>query len=322
MESSSNAEGWVEVEAVHPHWKGAIRLSSIDNSLVHRANGNRGTYSLSSGTLVIAWENFPPDTFIEVCGTYLHRSLVGSLPELDQLRLAKADSKVFKISSVSVGVPPAGYPVTLRIDTSDIATFHQIFVGDEYDSASLPASARTIVDLGANIGLATVFFAQKFPDARILAVEPEDENFALLAANTARLGSRVSLEHAAVWSKDGFVSLHTKSQDGSELGAWGVQVSDHPSSNGRQTACYRLSTLLEKARLKTVDILKVDIEGAELELFSQGSSAWLEKVGLLIIETHDRFRPGSESAVRRALQTRFEELPRSGENLFFRGKKA
>jgi hypothetical protein len=69
-----------------------------------------------------------------------------------------------------------------------------------------------------------------------------------------------------------------------------------------------------------VDILKIDIEGAELEIFSDGADEWLPRIGLIIIETHERFRPGSEAAVRKALWPMFEELPPSGESLFFRRK--
>lgn len=58
-----------------------------------------------------------------------------------------------------------------------------------------------------------------------------------------------------------------------------------------------------------VDMLKVDIEGAELEVFSQAAAEWLSRVNLIIVETHDRFRPGSDSAVRKAIQPAFEELP-------------
>jgi hypothetical protein len=71
---------------------------------------------------------------------------------------------------------------------------------------------------------------------------------------------------------------------------------------------------------REVDILKIDVEGAELELFSANVSAWLPYVKLITIETHERFRPGSEIAVRKAVAGTFEELPRVGENLFFRRK--
>ncbi len=77
---------------------------------------------------------------------------------------------------------------------------------------------------------------------------------------------------------------------------------------------------MREAEFDYVDILKIDIEGAELEIFSEGSEEWLSKIGLIIVETHERFRPGSDGAVRNALRPMFDELPGRAENLFFRRK--
>jgi hypothetical protein len=63
--------------------------------------------------------------------------------------------------------------------------------------------------------------------------------------------------------------------------------------------------------------LDVDIEGAELELFTYEAEAWLGRAKLIAVETHDRFRPGSEAAVRDALVDSFEELPWVGEEFVF-----
>jgi hypothetical protein len=78
---------------------------------------------------------------------------------------------------------------------------------------------------------------------------------------------------------------------------------------------------MEKFGFNQVDILKIDTEGAELELFSEKQELWLTKAKLIIIETHERLRRGSDHAVRKALATDFEELPSNGENLFFRRKQ-
>jgi hypothetical protein len=128
----------------------------------------------------------------------------------------------------------------------------------------------------------------------------------------------VQKQHAAVWTKDGALSLRLDDDRGRSLGSWGVQVSDRLGEPEHSVKCYKLATLLDKAQFRTVDILKIDIEGAELELFSHDAAEWLPRVNLIIIETHDRFRPGSEEAVRRAIRGTFEELPRAGENLLFR----
>jgi FkbM family methyltransferase len=113
---------------------------------------------------------------------------------------------------------------------------------------------------------------------------------------------RVISYQAAVWTHDGEIGLRTEDEAHRSLGAWGVQVTAAPRSDEISVPCYRLATLLDLAGFQEVDILKVDIEGAELELFSGGMDDCLDRVKMIIIETHDRFRPGSEAAVRKALE--------------------
>jgi FkbM family methyltransferase len=74
----------------------------------------------------------------------------------------------------------------------------------------------------------------------------------------------------AVWVRDGVINLHTESKDGSALGEWGIQVSEIPGNTSKLTKYLKLSTLLDEAGFGYVDILKIDIEGAELEIFSMG----------------------------------------------------
>ncbi len=69
-----------------------------------------------------------------------------------------------------------------------------------------------------------------------------------------------------------------------------------------------------------VDILKVDIEGAEKELFSGARIDWLQRIGIVIVETHDRFKPGSHEAVCRQLAADFTQLEPHGENFVFRNR--
>ena len=228
------------------------------------------------------------------------------------------DAAEISAAKISVPVPGFDYEITLRFGTSDIAAFQQVFVDREYQSGNLPSEASVIVDLGANIGMATVYFGLLYPKARILAVEPEADNFVLLCLNAAGLGARVSYENAAVWREDGTINLHTQDTTGHQLGAWEIRVSEGQDHAAGTVRSYRLETLLHRAGIVKVDILKIDIEGAEMELFEHNPETWLDKVRLVIVETHDRFRPGSEATVRAALREQFEELPPVGENLHFR----
>ena len=95
----------------------------------------------------------------------------------------------------------AGYkhPFRLRVPSSDVHTYVQIFDNQEYDF-TVETSPKVIVDAGANIGLASIYFANKYPAARILAIEPEKNNFELLTQNV-RPYPQVTPIHAALWNK-------------------------------------------------------------------------------------------------------------------------
>ncbi|WP_295895203.1 FkbM family methyltransferase [uncultured Bartonella sp.] len=213
-----------------------------------------------------------------------------------------------------------GAGLSLRIDDSDIRVFKQIFVDNEYDSLNLPETAKTIIDLGANIGLSALFFIKKYPDASIVAVEPDAVNFSIMEKNLKKFSESISFLQAAIWPTDGEVSLVEEDDNHASLGAWGYRTE---ASNGNSTLSVKalsIPTIMKQYDMEFVDILKVDIEGAEYELFEKNYEDWIDKVGLIIIETHDRFKPNSEAMVRRALNGRFNELPMKGENLFFKKK--
>ena len=236
----------------------------------------------------------------------------------DRLEILKNLIKDERASDISLDMKFLGSNLSMRIDDSDIRVFKQIFVDNEYDSLNLPKVVDTIVDLGANIGLSALFFMKKYPDARIIAVEPDAVNFEIMKRNLEDYSSQVTLLNAAIWPSDGEVSLveHDESNEG--LGAWGYRTETLTEGAEGSVSAISIPTLMKQSSINYIDILKVDIEGAEYELFEKGYESWLDKVGLIIIETHDRFKPNSEAMVRNALKGRFTELPLKGENLFFK----
>ena len=312
----------IRVPATHPHWNGFLLLSEDDDKIIHEGTGSTGRYQRQGDRLVLRWDKFDPEAYLLVSGCYIQETLAKGMPNANNVLMVTLGRQMLRATKLSVLVPEYNYEVTLRVGTSDVPTFEQVFTNREYESANLPEAAEGIVDLGANIGLASAYFALRYPKARILAVEPEAENFMMLQANTQALGGRVVPVLGAVWKEDGSTNLHTEDDAGRPMGAWGVQVSDAQSAAARTIDCYRLDTLLKISGFEHVDILKIDIEGAELELFTYSAEAWLDRAKLIAVETHDRFRPGSEAAVRDALADSFEELPQVGENLFFRRRGA
>jgi FkbM family methyltransferase len=209
--------------------------------------------------------------------------------------------------------PEVKYPFNLRIPSSDMFTYEQVFLNTEYDFlAQTPPSV--IVDAGANIGLASIYFANRFPDARIIAIEAEASNFSLLERNVAPYPN-VTPVHAALWDRPGEITLYDPG-----LGKWGFMA--HDSDSGGEPvgkACHQVATktvdnLLDEFNLSRIDILKIDIEGAEKEVFTD-TSRWIDRVGSLIVELHEQRKPGSRDVFYSGA-IGFDHEWRRGENIY------
>ena len=198
--------------------------------------------------------------------------------------------------------------VTIRPGTSDLRCLGKVFVDYEY-VIPFEINPRLIVDAGANIGLATLFFSSKFPGAKIIAIEPEQSNYELLVRNCSGM-MNVTPRCAAVWNTD--TSLQIANPDAEK---WSFTVTPG-TLNGSGIKALTIPQVLAQSGYDTIDILKLDIEGAERELFRDGCEEWLPRVKLIIIELHDRYAPGCTRAVYTKLcQMPFRQEIR-GENVF------
>ena len=176
----------------------------------------------------------------------------------------------------------------LRKKNSDIPVFKQIFMDGEYD-IHINFEPKIIIDLGANIGLATAFFNNRFPKSRIIALEPDKNNFNQLLKNIS--SDKIKALNLAIWSKNEDLQLikNKKHND------WGIQVKSISDVNYQSSVKgITMEELISLEKIKSIDILKIDIEGAEEELF-KGDIHWLEIVKVLIIELHDSFIPASSN---------------------------
>jgi FkbM family methyltransferase len=189
---------------------------------------------------------------------------------------------------------PISTRLTIRENVADYWTLKEIVVSGVYGGLLQHLEeCRTIVDLGANIGVATLYFAGKVPHARIFSVEPESSNFAMLRRNARKLvrKGRCVLLQAAVWSED------------SSLGILNPGVGHNAFVFGQKSdgevRGLSMMSILERSGFETVDLLKVDIEGAEVQLF-RGCLDWLPRVRALAIEFHGDARKKS----------RFDEIMR------------
>lgn len=207
--------------------------------------------------------------------------------------------------------PHTGFRLVLRLGTTDAAAYEQVIAGAEY-AADLTPPPEYIVDCGANIGLASLFFAARFPQAKIIAVEADASNFAMLVRNTEGVSNIVPV-HAAVWCEATTVFL-----DSSIESAWGRRVlgagAQEDSAAGDTVRAVTMPQLMTDHGLARIDLLKIDIEGSELELFS-GDVSWMSKVSTVVIELHDRMKAGCSAAFK-AASADFPYRRQVGENHF------
>ena len=176
-------------------------------------------------------------------------------------------------------------PVSLSNFGTDVTTMFQIFFAGEYD-VSLKKTPEFIIDCGANIGLSAVFFASKYPQAKIIAIEPDKNNFKYLQKNTAGYKNVVCL-NKAIWSHSADIEVIDAG-----LGNWGFQTIETMGTDAQTVPGISIDMILEEYNISKIDILKIDIEGAEKELFSGNYENWLAKTNLLAIELHDK--PGND----------------------------
>ena len=196
----------------------------------------------------------------------------------------------------------------IRGNTTDMAIFRQIFVSKEYD---LPFNIKPkfIIDAGANVGYASLFFADKFPEAEIVAIEPETSNCEILKQNTAKY-KQIKLIQAGLWHKK--ANLKIVDRNG---GKCGFMTEEADFVGGYDVPAITIDEILKQSKYKEIDILKLDIEGTEREIFSQNYESWLDKVKIIIIELHDRLREGCSEAFYSATKQYGFQKMYQGENV-------
>ena len=204
-------------------------------------------------------------------------------------------------------------PFRLRIPSTDIPMYQQVFIDQEYDFL-VKTQPKVIIDAGANIGLASIYFTNKYPDAKIIAIEPEQSNFELLKENIAPYPNIIPIQ-AALWHKNEEINLIDPG-----LGKVGFMTEKkNPSKSLPGNTCQiveaiTIDKIMKDYNLEKIDILKMDIEGAEREVFSD-TSAWIEKVDSLIVELHERMKAGCNRSFYSGSKG-FDHEWKQGENVY------
>lgn len=217
---------------------------------------------------------------------------------------------------------------TLRRDSTDLRTFEQVFLDNDYNirrfsrwddicSTYLAMAGEAIpliLDLGANVGLASLYFAKNWPKAHIISVEPNDDNYQAMRRNIEGFAN-IQLVKAAVASGDGTATIVNP-----EAQSWAYQTALAPSGLANGIPALSVPSLIAMAPASVryrPFIAKIDIEGFESNLFSE-NTAWVDQFPVIIIELHDRMMPRQANSANflRVIGQLNRDFIYHGENVF------
>lgn len=161
---------------------------------------------------------------------------------------------------------------------------HNIFVGNDYPRLPLPADyqIQTIVDVGANVGAAAIWFLGLSPQARVVCFEPSRENFECLEHNLKSF-PQAEVFHCGLYSRDREATLHLGAQQGMQHSI----VAGGETGSGTETiSLKRACTEFDRLGLSRISILKIDTEGCEVPILEDLGVDRLAKVDMIYLEWH------------------------------------
>lgn len=235
-----------------------------------------------------------------------HHSIFKNYGIKANLFLVVSKFKKNKINDIRISEIPS--TITLSNFNNDVSTLFKIFFSKEYD-ITLKSTPSVIIDCGANIGLSAIFFANKYPSATIIALEPDRGNFKYLEKNTNYFKNVICI-NKAVWSHSTIMSLV---DEGS--GNWGLKTYKEILPGAVTVEAVSIEEIIHQFNLQQIDLVKIDIEGAEKELFSRNYENWLKKTKVIAIELHDRDDAEIADVFYKALEPLRYKKTYKGENL-------
>jgi len=202
---------------------------------------------------------------------------LGLIPTINLQFKKRSRSPLLKLTSRQLD-----FPVYARRGTSDLSVFHQIFVEREYSCIDSLKVEGLIVDLGANVGYSSSYFLSRFPKSNVIAIEPDGGNLDCALMNTNPYGTRCRVIRAAIWPLDEKLAFQNETMGtGHE---WGRKLK--PSPSGEVDTITMPEVITGHGGIERIALLKVDIEGAEVDLFGHGADKWIDKVDNIVAELH------------------------------------
>lgn len=191
--------------------------------------------------------------------------------------------------------PDYGVAIKLRKrPSSDLNVFAQIYQYKEYKplvatfQKYFPKDEKlNIIDAGSNIGLTSVYLSKYFPDSNFITIEPDTSNFKNVSYNLEANGIQNAVKiKGGLWSKNTNLKLVNDFRDKND---WSIRVEE--TNEEGDLKAFSVNYLRNEHHFETIDILKIDIEGSEKEVFTGATAdvSFLSKTKCIAIEIHDEF---------------------------------
>ncbi len=179
----------------------------------------------------------------------------------------------------------------LRKTSSDARVYEQVIINQEYRIvlsliAENDIKPKWMIDCGSNIGITSLYFLNRFPGCSLVCVEADRRNFEQLKINLEEQ-ENVHFYHRAIWHESNhLLSIGDSFRDGME---WSKSVDkDQVGDEAAQVNSISIRELIDTHEIDVVDFLKIDIEGAEHEIFlSAAPNDFLAITRFIAVEIHD-----------------------------------
>lgn len=229
------------------------------------------------------------------------------------LGFQKAISVYRKIKSgnpSNISVPCLAHPVRFRNNPFDYATFEEVLLLQTYD-IPLSFEPEYIIDGGGNIGFTACYFGSKYPGALIVTVEPDKENYEVLRSNCSAYRNIKTLQ-CGIWKNNTNLQI-----ENAQAGNNAFTVTESETESINSIKAVTIQHIMETFGMPHIDVLKLDVEGSEKELFQENFEYWLPKTKMLIIELHDEMKKGCSRSVFSAINQYDFSFDMKGENVLF-----
>ena len=219
--------------------------------------------------------------------------------------------KTFRPKFIYIRVPGMPRALEIRGQESDLPVFRDVVIGGELD-IDFGFEPGIIIDCGANVGVTTAVFANRFPNAQVVAVEPSSKNLQILRRNV-ECYSNVRIIPAAVWSHKTLLKIVNPDAE-----AWAYRCEPADPGDRQAFEAVGVDDILDGLEVKAGVLVKLDIEGAEENLFAT-TPDWLRRVQAVLVETHG---DQAQSLVMAAFDRLEWTVTSSGEKQLFRRRTA